>query len=171
MKTGSVLKTVAVTMPTRHVKFNKYYLTQWISKLPGSLEINWVRQYFEIIVLFHIKTHKRVKWPYSAKKSLYDEPVNIFPNFWHWLSLVLSKLWCLETCIYPSIIVNVCLIFSGILFHEIPIGRWKFPFEKRCLLVCIREFDHACREINVLAIMRFLDLKARGVINHTTVYP
>ena len=133
--------------------------TTWLSGFQS-----WVRQYFEIVVLFHIKTHKRVKWPYSAKKKkLVRRTCKYFPNFWHWLSLVLSKLWCLGTCIYRSIIVNICLIFSGILFHEIPIGKWKFPFEKRCLLVCIREFDHACREISALAIMRFFGPKGPGV--------
>ena len=30
--------------------FTKYWLIQWISKLPGSFEIHWVRQY---LVNFH----------------------------------------------------------------------------------------------------------------------
>ena len=36
-------------------KITKYCLTQWISKLPGSFEIHWVRQYMVNVVLFQIQ--------------------------------------------------------------------------------------------------------------------
>ena len=36
-------------------KITRYCLTQWISKLSGSLEIHWVRQYLVIVVLFGIR--------------------------------------------------------------------------------------------------------------------
>ena len=32
-----------------------YLLTKWISKLPGSFEIHWVRQYLVNVVLFGTK--------------------------------------------------------------------------------------------------------------------
>ena len=35
---------VAFTMPARPMKFTRYCLTQWISKLSGCFEIHWVRQ-------------------------------------------------------------------------------------------------------------------------------
>ena len=55
MKIGSVLWTVAFTMPAKPVKFARYCLTQWIPKLPRSFEIRWVRQYLVNIVLFGIR--------------------------------------------------------------------------------------------------------------------
>ena len=42
-------------MPTRPMKFTRYCLTQWFSKLQESFEIHWVRQYLVDIVLFQIK--------------------------------------------------------------------------------------------------------------------
>ena len=44
-KIDSVLQPVVFTMPARPIKFTKYCLTQWISKLPVSFEIHWVGQY------------------------------------------------------------------------------------------------------------------------------
>ena len=35
-------------------------LLKWISKLPGSIEIHWVRQYLVNIVLFQIKKHLKL---------------------------------------------------------------------------------------------------------------
>ena len=52
---GSVLWTVVFIMPARLVKFTRYCLTQWISKLPGSFKIHRMRQYLVNIVLFGIK--------------------------------------------------------------------------------------------------------------------
>ena len=40
----TVLQTVAFSLSTRPVKLSGYSLTQWISKLPQSLKIHWVRQ-------------------------------------------------------------------------------------------------------------------------------
>ena len=41
VKSGSVLKTVALTMPTMPVKFTRYCLTPCISRPPMSVEIHW----------------------------------------------------------------------------------------------------------------------------------
>ena len=37
------------------MKFTRYCLTQWISKLPGSFDIHWVKQYLINVVSFGIK--------------------------------------------------------------------------------------------------------------------
>ena len=71
------------TMPTTPEKFNRYCLTQWISKLPWSFEIHWVRQYFINIGLLWIKDLQTSEMTVELKPNLYIGFVNIFPNFWY----------------------------------------------------------------------------------------
>ena len=40
-------------MTTKPVKFTRYWLTQWISKLPRSFEIHWVSQYLMNIFIWN----------------------------------------------------------------------------------------------------------------------
>ena len=70
-------------MPARPVKFTRYCLTQWISKLPGSFEIHWVRQNLISMVLFGIKDLWTSAMTVQLKSNLFIGPVNIFLNFWH----------------------------------------------------------------------------------------
>ena len=62
-------------MPASPMKFTRYCLAQWISKLPGSFKIHWVRQYLINEVLFQMNI--------KLKSNFYVEPLNIFLNFWH----------------------------------------------------------------------------------------
>ena len=55
VKIGSVLQTAPLTVTARPVKFTRYCLTQWISKLSGSFEIHGARQYLINVVLFGIR--------------------------------------------------------------------------------------------------------------------
>ena len=41
----TVILKVHMFFITNRTAFTKYYLTKWISKLCGSFEIHWVRQY------------------------------------------------------------------------------------------------------------------------------
>ena len=45
---------------------------QWISKLPGSFEIYWVRQYLVNVVLFAIKDLETSEMTVKLKSNLYD---------------------------------------------------------------------------------------------------
>ena len=77
-----VLYTVAFTLPARPMKFIRYCLTLWISKLPaGSFEIHWVKQYFVNVVLFWIKDLQTSEMTAKLEKSMYVRPVNIFLIF------------------------------------------------------------------------------------------
>ena len=53
-------------MPARPVKLTEYCLTQWISKLPESFEIHWVRQYLVNVVLFMNKVPVNI---WNGRKS------------------------------------------------------------------------------------------------------
>ena len=66
--------------PSFHIKLHlqKYYLTQWISKLPGSFEINWVRQY---LVNFNGSSG------HSKCKCLQDWAN--FHRFWTWQIVII----------------------------------------------------------------------------------
>ena len=60
-------------------------LTQWISKLPESSKIKQVREYFINVVLFGINDMQKYKMTAKIKSNLYVRPVNIFPEFSHWV--------------------------------------------------------------------------------------
>ena len=62
VKMGSVLQIVVFTMPTRPMKFTRYCLTQWISKLPRSFW-NPLSQTALINVILFGTTYKHLKWP------------------------------------------------------------------------------------------------------------
>ena len=70
-------------MPTRPMKFTRYCLIQWISKLVGSFEIHWVRQCLVNVVLFGTNDLLKSDMTVKLKSNLYIGPENIFPNFWH----------------------------------------------------------------------------------------
>ena len=55
VKIDSVLQTVVFTKPARPMNFAMYCFIQWISKLPRSFEIHWVKQYYVNVVLFGMK--------------------------------------------------------------------------------------------------------------------
>ena len=68
-------------MPTRPMKFTRYCLTQWISKLHRSFEIYWVRQCLVNENFFGIKDLWTPKFTIKLKSNLCTGLVNIFPNF------------------------------------------------------------------------------------------
>ena len=74
VKIGSVL----FTLPAKPMKFTRNCLTHWISKLPGSFEIHWVRQYLVNVVLFRIKALKNSEMTAKFKSKSSIRPVNSF---------------------------------------------------------------------------------------------
>ena len=73
-------------MPTRPMNFARYCLIQWISKLPGSFEIQskTVQMYLVSVVFFLIKDLETYEMTMNFESNFYVGPVNIFPNFWQW---------------------------------------------------------------------------------------
>ena len=53
------------------IKFTRCCLTQWISKLLGSFEIHWVRQYFINVVLFGIRDLLTSEMTIKFESNLY----------------------------------------------------------------------------------------------------
>ena len=70
-------------LPTSPVKLTRHCLTRWISKLLGSFEIHWERQYIPYRVLLGLKGMMIYEMTVKLKSYLYVGPVTIFPNFWH----------------------------------------------------------------------------------------
>ena len=78
------------------LKIGMSCLTQWISKLPGSFEIHWVRQYLVNIVLFRIKDLWTYEMTVNLKSNLYVGhviflifdpgilPISFWISPWHW---------------------------------------------------------------------------------------
>ena len=58
-------------MPARPLKFTRYCLTQRISKLTGSKPV--------------------LKMTAQLKNKLHAGPVNILPNFWHYIGIKQNK--------------------------------------------------------------------------------
>ena len=65
-----------------HQAHKIFCLTQWISKLPRSFEIHWVRQNLVNEVLYGIKGLWASKMGIKLKSNLYMGPVDIYPNFY-----------------------------------------------------------------------------------------
>ena len=77
---------------TRPMKFTRYCLAQYISKLPGSFKIHRVVigtivEYLVNVVLFGIKGLETSEMTVKLKSNLYVGRVNIGPNFWHCISV------------------------------------------------------------------------------------
>ena len=72
-----VLVNLCVYCATRLVKFTRY----WISKLPGSFEIYWVRQYLVDLFLFKKRDLWISGWPQIFWRNFYAGPVIISPSF------------------------------------------------------------------------------------------
>ena len=54
--------------------FTKYRFSQWISKLPGSFEINWVRQYLvNLTSLVGRQKGRRMEWRQYTSAPIADE--------------------------------------------------------------------------------------------------
>ena len=60
-------------------------LFYWIWKLPVSFAIHRVRQYLLNVVLFGIKDLHTSEMTVKLKSNACVGPVNIFPNFSHWV--------------------------------------------------------------------------------------
>ena len=68
----------SLTMPTRPMKFTRYCLTQWISKLPGSFGIPRVRRYLVNVVLFELNEMSTSEITVKLKSNMHIGPVQIF---------------------------------------------------------------------------------------------
>ena len=100
MKTGSVLWTVVFAMPTRPIKLIRYCIIQWISKLPGSFEIPWVRVLSKCSFIWN--TGPVNIWnEHIAQKNLYAGHVSVFPNF---NIIFLSSPHCVNRCLQACFI-------------------------------------------------------------------
>ena len=72
-----VLYTIAFIMPVRLIKFSRYCLTQWISKLLSKTVLSACN---------FLWNKGPVKIWNDHKAQKYVWPVNIFPNFLNWYS-------------------------------------------------------------------------------------
>ena len=82
-------------MLAKLMRFIRYCFTQRISKLQRNLEIRWVRQYL-LNVLPVLKVLQTYEMTVQLKRNLFVGPVNIFPNFCHYLG------WALTICLLPK---------------------------------------------------------------------
>ena len=76
------------------------------SKLPGSFEIHWVRQYLLKVILFGIKDLQTSARTGKLKRNFYVGHVNIFPNLWHWHKIMVNYI---EGQCYTSVSFTSCL--------------------------------------------------------------
>ena len=76
------------------------------SKLPGSFEIHWVRQYLLKVVLFEIKDLQTSARTGKLKRNFYVGHVNIFPNLWHWHKIMVNYI---DGQCYTSVSFTSCL--------------------------------------------------------------
>ena len=65
-------------MPTKPMELTGYGLNRWISKLPGSFEIYWVKRYLVNVVLFVIKDLYKFEMTVKLNSNVYVGPVNVF---------------------------------------------------------------------------------------------
>ena len=121
------------TIPTRPAKLTRYCLTKWISKLPGSFEIHWERQYLVHVSLFGIKYLLRFEISLKFKSNLYVGPVNIFPN----------SLLCHATALYD---VMITLLWWKNVYRINTLQMTFFFCENRWLLVLI-SMEFVCNNL------------------------
>ena len=105
-------------MPARPLKFTRYYLTQWTSKLPGSFGIHWVRKKLVNAVLFKIKDQWTSEITVKLRSNLCIRHVNILANFWQWNMLCLG-----EVCRLPTQNYVVELWFLYYALNSLAPGR------------------------------------------------